>query len=121
LITRFRASLHPSIRVAAEVALPGPGDPRTWDLLLRVGSQRVGVEAETRVRDVQALSRRLHQRQRDGGVDAVLLVLSDSSHNRRVVGELRISLGPNFAGRPREVLTRLRGGKSLPSSAVILT
>ncbi len=120
LITRFRAWLHPEIGVTAEVPFPSAGDPRTWDLLLRIGSQRGGVEAETRIRDVQALSRRLHQRERDGGADVVLLVLSDSAHNRRVVNELRLSLGPQFAGRPRELLAALRAARPLPGSGVIL-
>jgi transcriptional regulator with XRE-family HTH domain len=120
LIGRFRAWLHSGLGVAAEVALPGPGDPRTWDLVLRIGSQRVGVEAETRIRDVQALSRRLHQRQRDGGTDVVLLVLSDSEHNRLLVGELRASLGPDFATNPRQLIAALRTGTPLRGSGVIL-
>lgn len=120
LIGRFRSWLHAGIRVSAEVAFPSPGDPRAWDLLLRIGRQRVGVEAETRIRDVQALSRRLHQRERDGGADVVLLVVSDSAHNRRVVGELRLSLGPEFAATPRELLAGLRTGMPVPRSGVIL-
>jgi hypothetical protein len=53
LIKRFRAVLGEAWRVVAEVPLPNPGDPRTWDLILRIPAQIVGVEAETRIRDVQ--------------------------------------------------------------------
>lgn len=120
LIGRFRACLHARVAVAAEVGFPAPGDPRTWDLVLRIRAQRVGVEAETRIRDVQALSRRLHQRHRDGGTDVVLVVLSDSRHNRLLVGELRLSLGADFAASPRQLLAALRAGAALPGSGVIL-
>lgn len=59
LAKRFRAVLGEAWRVAAEVLLPGVGDRRAWDLVLRLAPQRVGVELETRVRDVQWLVRRM--------------------------------------------------------------
>lgn len=97
-----------------------PGDPRVWDLLLRLADQVVGAEAETRIRDVQALVRRMRARQRDGGTDEVLLILSDSAVNRRLVGELREALGDDFATPPRALLAALREGRPLPGSGVIL-
>jgi transcriptional regulator with XRE-family HTH domain len=120
LIGRLRRLLAAGVPVSAEVPFSGFGDPRVWDLLLRLGDQRVGVEAETRIRDVQALSRRIHLRERDGGVDAVLLVLSDSAVNRRLVAELRESLGAGYGGAPRVLLAVLRAGRPLPGSGVIL-
>ena len=74
LLNRFRGQLSTGITVRAEVPLPSPGDPRAWDLVLRLEEVLIGVEAETRVRDLQALVRRIHQRQRDGGVDEIVLV-----------------------------------------------
>lgn len=68
-------------------------------MLLRIESQLIGVELETRVRDVQWLVRRMRERQSDGGADAILLVLSASAHNRRVLPELLEALGPEFANR----------------------
>ena len=120
LIGRLRRELAPGVRVAAEVGFPNPGDPRTWDLVLKIRDQRVGVEAETRIRDIQALSRRMHQRERDGGVEAVLLVLSDSLVNRRLVADLRLSLGPAFGHGPRAILRSLRAGDAVPGSGVLL-
>src|SRR3954468_11310352 len=82
LIGRFLAITSDAWRVAREVPLPLPGDRRSWDLLLRSpvrpgsSTQLVGVEAETRIRDVQWLVRRIRERERDGGADVVLLVLS---------------------------------------------
>jgi len=120
LAARFRAILSPLWRVTAEVLLPNPGDRRSWDLLMRLAAQLVGVELETRVRDVQWLTRRMRERERDGGAGHVLLVLSASAHNRRVLPELIEALGPEFATSPRAVLKALRGGRPIPGSAVIL-
>ena len=47
------------------------------------------------------LTRRTRGRERDGQVDAILIVLSDSATNRRLVDELRASLGPAYAHRRR--------------------
>jgi transcriptional regulator with XRE-family HTH domain len=120
LAARFRAVLSPLWRVTAEVLLPNLGDRRSWDLLLRLAAQLVGVELETRVRDVQWLTRRMRERERDGGADHILLVLSASAHNRRVLPELLEALGTEFATSPRAVLKALREGRPIPGSAVIL-
>jgi hypothetical protein len=120
LIGRFRPLLAPPWHATAEAPFPGPGDPRHWDLLLRLGDQRVGVDAETRIRDVQALVRRARTRLRDGGVDYLLLVLGDSAVNRRLVGELRQALGADFVTPPRGILRALRGGRPIPGDGVLL-
>jgi hypothetical protein len=81
LIARLRAILSPAFRVMAEAPLPTLGDRRAWDLLLRLPQQLIGVEAETRIRDMQRLVRHMHERERDGGADTVLLVLADTRTN----------------------------------------
>jgi transcriptional regulator with XRE-family HTH domain len=120
LIRRFRAILAQSIKVVAEVPLPNPGDRRSWDLLLRIESQRVGVEAETRIRDAQALVRRMREREADGGTDEVLLVLAESAINRRLLPGLLEALGSRFVTPPRATLRALRVGAPIPGSGVVL-
>ena len=120
LSKRFRALVAPPRRVTAEVLLPNPGDRRSWDLFMRLGSERTGVELETRVRDVQRLVRKMRERERDGGVDRILIVLSASAHNRRVLAELLEALGSEFATSPRALLSALREGTPIPGSGVIL-
>jgi transcriptional regulator with XRE-family HTH domain len=120
LAGRLRSILAPAWKVMAEVLLPNPGDRRSWDLLLRLEAQRVGAELETRVRDVQRLVRHTRERERDGGVDHVLLVLSASAHNRRMLPKLLEALGREFATRPRLILRALREGRPVPGSGVIL-
>jgi transcriptional regulator with XRE-family HTH domain len=120
LIGRFTARLHSSWRVAREAPLPHVGDRRSWDLLLRLRDQIVGVEAETRVRDVQRLVRRLRERQRDGGAQRIVLVLADSAANRRVLPELLEALGPEFQTAARDLLGALRHGVPLPGSGIVV-
>jgi transcriptional regulator with XRE-family HTH domain len=120
---RLNARLAPVWRVTNETLLPMPGDLRSWDKLLRLTvepHQRVGVDLETRIRDIQALVRRTRLRERDGGVDRILLVLSDSATNRRLVDELRDSLGSDYATSTRLLLRGLRAGSPLPGSGVIV-
>jgi transcriptional regulator with XRE-family HTH domain len=120
VLRRLIAIFHESWTVAREVLLPNPGDPRAWDVVLRIVGCIVGIEVETRVRDVQALTRRVRARQRDGDTDVVVLVLAQTAHNRRVLPELLEALGPEFATSPRAVLKALREGRPIPGSAVIL-
>jgi transcriptional regulator with XRE-family HTH domain len=124
LAKRFEAILSPKWRSLSEVLLPNPGDLRSWDKLLRLndpgGGQVVGADLETRIRDIQALVRRTRRRERDGGVDEILLVLSDSATNRRLVGELRDTLGPAYKTSPRLLLKGLRAGSALVGSGVVL-
>jgi len=120
VIGRFRALLSPAFRVSAEALLPGVGGRRAWDLLLRLATQLVGVECETRIRNIQALVRRIRERERDGGVDHIVLVLSDSQTNRRLLPDLLEALGPRFASPPRVTMKCLRSGQPLAGSGVVL-
>jgi len=120
LIARLRAILSPAFRVMAEAPLPNVGDRRAWDLLLRLPQQLVGVEAKTRIRDMQRLVRHMHERERDGGTDVTLLLLSDTRTNRVLLPELLEALGKSFEAAPRMLLRSLREGQPLPGSGVVL-
>lgn len=121
---RLDALLAATWRVTNETPLPGAGEQRAWDKLVRlVGASPphlVGIDIETRVRDIQALTRRTRLRERDGMVDAILIVLSDSANNRRLVDELRRSLGPAYSTSSRATLAALRSGQRLVGSGVII-
>ena len=121
---RFNALLTDRWRVTDETLLPGSGEQRSWDKLLRLVGESprylVGVDIESRVWDLQALVRRTRGRERDGQVDHILIVLADTAHNRRVADELRSGLGPDYAASPRRVLRALRAGEPIAGSAVIL-
>lgn len=120
LLGRFRALVHPSVAWRAEAALPIPGDLRAWDALLAVGGRRLGVEAETRPDDLQALERRLALKMRDGGVEAVILLLADTRHNRRLVRLHADDLARTFPVPGRRALERLAAAVHPDGSSIVL-
>lgn len=85
LLERLHARCHRSIRWHTEVPLPIPGDLRAWDATAVCPAFRAGIEAETRLRDIQAQERRLSLKQRDGEMDRVILLALDSRSNRDVL------------------------------------
>src|SRR4051812_7110582 len=87
LLDRFKNLLNELLKWATEVPLPVRGDLRAWDALITGPAFRIGVEAETRARDGQALERRIRAKKRDGMVDAVVLVLADTRANREFLRE----------------------------------
>jgi transcriptional regulator with XRE-family HTH domain len=110
LLERFRRRLHRSIRWATEVPLPQRGDLRAWDGLAVGVGWRVGVEAETRPRDIQALKRRVLLKARDGEVDAVMLVLLDSRYNRQLLRADADGLASSFPTPGARALELLGAG-----------
>ncbi len=121
LLGRLRSRIAPSLTWRTEVPLPNAGDLRAWDALITGPRVRVGVEAETRPRDLQALDRRLSlKQQRDGGVDHVLLLLADTRANRSFRREFGDALRVNHPVDGHVALAALAGGRDPGGSAVIL-
>jgi hypothetical protein len=118
LLERLRRELHPSLHWRTEVPLPISGDLRAWDAMISGADWRLALDAETVLNDIQALERRLTLKQRDGGVDHVLLLVADTPRNRRARDGAPASLAA-FCGNPREVLAALRKGRSPGASALI--
>ena len=89
--------------------MPIDGDLRAWDAALFGSSLRIGVDAETRLRDVQAVDRRVMLKLRDSGFDrAVLLVAATRSNRLAVAAARRCS--------PRELPVSTRAGAAGPRS-----
>jgi transcriptional regulator with XRE-family HTH domain len=120
LLGRLRSLLHRSLRALTEVPLPSPGDQRAWDIVVVGDAWRHAFEAETRPRDLQALERRITLKMRDGGVDAVSLLLLDSRWNRDFVRAHRASLEEHFPVPGRRALELLRVGAVPGRGSVIL-
>ncbi len=100
-----------------------PGDRRAWDAVIteRRGAPvwRVGVEAETRPRDLQALERRLAIKSRDGDVDAVMLLLANTRHNRDLVRGREADWRERFPLAGRRAL-ELLGARVKPTGDAIV-
>jgi transcriptional regulator with XRE-family HTH domain len=110
LLARFRALLPPNAPWRTEVPLPIVGDLRAWDAMTRLWRCVVGVEAETRPTDLQALERRILLKARDGGVDRVILVLADSRANRELMRTAGESLRASFPLQGQAALDAIRSG-----------
>ncbi len=120
LLARLRAELPPSTPWKYEVPFPSHGDPRAWDAVVRLDRTSVGIEAETRPRDLQELLRRLALKRRDGGVDRLVLLLQDGRHNRALVRDGGVQLQAAFPIGSRSALEDLRAGRPPPDDALVL-
>ncbi|MGH2406815.1 MAG: helix-turn-helix transcriptional regulator [Candidatus Limnocylindrales bacterium] len=120
LLERLRHRLHPDLTWRTEVPLPIPCDRRAWDAVIRGRGWRIGVEAETRLRDVQATARRIGLKARDGEVDHFVLLLGDTKRNREELAAARKSLRDAFPMDMRVVLARLGAGEDPGSSGIVI-
>jgi transcriptional regulator with XRE-family HTH domain len=111
LMNRFLALVPASVPRSLEVPIPRDRDLRAWDALLQLDGARMGVAAETHLRDEQELLRREQLKARDSGVGRILLVLADTAHNRRAVRESGPGLRSVLPLEGRAVLAALRRGR----------
>jgi hypothetical protein len=125
LLERLRHRLHPRVSVRLEVPLPRPGDRRAWDAWLggliddAGGIVDLPTEAETRITDLQAQVRRLTLKMRDGGEDAVLLVIADTPMNRRAIASAWASISGMFPVTPRKAMAALADGRYPGGSSLV--
>lgn len=120
LLERFRHRLSPELTFRTEVPLPGRGEQRAWDGMVFGAGDPSGVEAETRLHDVQALERRVALKARDGGVSRVILVVAATRGNRLAIREAAASLEGAFPIPGRVALQALATGRDPGGSALVL-
>jgi hypothetical protein len=105
--------------VADEVPVTtNPLDRRAIDAVIRRGEIRIGLEVITRLVDAQAQVRSATLKQEAAGLDGMILVLADTSHNRQAARDAAPTLEPAFVMHNREALRTLRSGQA-PKNAVI--
>jgi transcriptional regulator with XRE-family HTH domain len=119
LLERFRPRLHPGLSWRTEVTLPIEGDRRAWDALIRGEGWVVAVEAETVLDDLQAVERRIALKQRDGGIDRVILLVADTRRNRRALAAAPNAF-PGFSLDARATLRDLAAGRNPDRSAILV-
>lgn len=122
LLGRLAARLPRSVRLRTEVPIPIAGDQRAWDGLVTGFSDGpdLPLEADTRMVDVQAQTRRIALKRRDAGIDHVVWLLADTDRNRAAVAAARAILLAEFPVTPRTALAALAQGRHPGGSAVIL-
>jgi transcriptional regulator with XRE-family HTH domain len=112
LISAFLRVVPANIPRWLELPIPRPGDLRAWDVVLELCDGRIGVVAETRLRDWQALLRREELKARDSGIERILLVLLNSNTNREAVRDAGATLRSALPLDGRTILPALRAGRN---------
>lgn len=120
LLERLRARCHRSFRWATEVPFPKPGDLRAWDATATAPAVRIGIEAETRIRDGQALDRRLALKERDGGMDRMILLVASTRANHAALRAYGDILRSRFPVDGRRALELLGAGADPGGNALIV-
>jgi hypothetical protein len=125
LLERLRARVHPGLAWRLElpvVELPDPGvvDRRAWDAGIDGPGVRVRIDAETHVGDVQAVSRRVALKQRDGREACVVLLLAETRHHREMLSLAGDGLRAAFPIPQRSAMAALRAGRSPAGNSLIL-
>lgn len=125
LLDRFRRRLPANVTVRTEVPLPIVGDQRAWDGWIdglqgqSASAGSLAVEAETRIADFQAQSRRLALKMRDGGVDHVLVVVADTPANRSAIHAAQHAVTEMFPVTARRALMAVAAGIDPGGSAIV--
>jgi transcriptional regulator with XRE-family HTH domain len=105
-----------------EVPIGVPRDRRAWDA---VGTHRltglsIRLEAETRLRDVQAMHRRIEAKRIADGEPRLALAIRASSSNRRAVVAAGDVLASAYPIDPRTALNKLRAGEDPGGNVMLL-
>ena len=118
LLERFRRRLA-RIRLKFEVPIPIAGDRRSGDAVIDFGAVDALIEAETRLSDVQLIERRASAKQRDLGLSRLILLVSDTRHNRAVL-RLHPELRSRFPIDTRLCLSRLQRGEDPGGDCLVI-
>ena len=78
------------------------------------------MEAETRIRDVQALQRRIEGKRRDSGIDRVIPVVADTRTNRAALRAAGDVLAGSYPVPAPDALAALAAGRDPGGDAIIL-
>jgi transcriptional regulator with XRE-family HTH domain len=122
LLERLRGRMHAQLRWKSEVPMPITGDRRAWDAVVSGPCQgRVAIEAETRLRDIQALQRRVALKLRDHpSIDSVVLLVAGTRGNRLVMRDEGRALLADFPLAGRVILERLAQGVIPDANGVVM-
>ena len=121
LIERLRPAVGPTAAWQFERPLPIAGDQRAWDVALILEGGVAALELETRPRDVQELLRRIALKSRDDQtVSRVVLLLSDTRHNRALLRANRQVIAADLPGAGSAIRAALQQGRLPPQSGVLM-
>ena len=120
MIERYRRlTVEGGWRIGLEVPIGRPGDLRAFDLVLTRGSAVIAHEFVSRLRDVQAQVRPLLLKQRDAGIERLVLVVGASRGNRQAVAEAQSVLRESFPGGTKATLAAIRAGRDPGANGLV--
>jgi transcriptional regulator with XRE-family HTH domain len=120
LIARLKPLVEPRWQWRTEVPIPIAGDPRAWDVVLRAPEVSIGIEAETRLRDIQAVDRRVMLKLRDSGLDRVIILVASTRANRATLREVAESIRTNYPISSRQALDALVSGRDPGGNTILV-
>ena len=120
LVDRFRGRISPVFTWRTEMPIPIEGDLRAWDVALTAGRLSIGVDAETRLRDVQAVDRRIMLKLRDLGFARAVLLVAATRANRLTLRAVGASLMANYPVPSAVALRSLATGRDPGGNSIIL-
>jgi hypothetical protein len=121
LLERLRERIGPNLRWRTEVPLFGRSDPRAWDAVADGTGCVHGIEAETRLSDIQGTERRIMLKLRDdGSIHHGLMLVADTRANRAALALGRETLRGNLPLDTREVLASLANGRCPGANGLII-
>lgn len=120
LLGKLRIRLASALRWRTEVVVRIPGDRRAWDAAIGGTDWEVPVDAESRLRDVQAWIRRTGLKRRDDNRDVVILLVADTRHNRHVLRLVAADLASEYPIRSADALASLSRGEQPAGNAIVL-
>lgn len=121
LLERMHVRLPTVMRWRLEVPIFGRTDRRAWDAVADGHGCVDAVEAETRVRDLQATERRIALKARDDStVGHVILLVADTRTNRHALGLGREALRATYPIDTRAAMASLSAGRCPGSNAIVV-
>ena len=120
LLERLRTRVSPSFSWRTEVPIPIAGDLRAWDAALLRPGLRIGIDAETRLRDIQAVDRRVMLKLRDSGFDRAIILVAGTRANRAALRDAAPGLASNYPIPTRPALAALAEGRDPGANGLII-
>jgi len=117
---RFRQRISTAWVVAIEVPMPIAGDLRAADAVNSIRECRCLVEVITRLADWQAQVRAARLKHRDLGTDRLVLVIADTTTNRRQLRSVPEAALAQFPLRTRDAFIALGTGVDPGGDAIVL-
>lgn len=122
LLRDFRTEIGTAVTMDLErpvVTIPGSGDRRAFDAVIRLPTCDCGVECYTRFHDCQAQLREARLKQRDAQLQRLIIVVRASHANRRAVAAAADLIAINFPLGSRTVLAALRAGRDPGANGIV--